>query len=123
MYFPIPRIILIPYRLISLLIDVVFGKREYSERDRQILKWRSKPDDPMRPQDYTRRHVRQLSAAIEAEKSVYLRYAKRNESTSRRVIPKRLFRRGDDIYLEAFCLNRRQYRAFRVDRIKYLRGS
>ena len=120
MYIPMPWIILLPYRLISLFISILFRKRKYSERDKQILNWLAKPDDPLRSQDFKRRRVAQLSSAIETGTSVYLKYAERKGITSRRVIPKRLFRRGTHIYVEAFCLKRREYRRFRMDRIEYL---
>ena len=121
MYIPLPWILLLPYRLIVLLIHVIFRKRGYSYQDKQILKWLAKPDDPLRPKDYQIKHVAQLSDAIKDRKSVYLKYVGRDGLTSRRVIPERLFRRGNQIYVEALCLKRKQYRRFRVDKIKYLR--
>ena len=91
-----------------------------TDEDIQILKWLNEPDDPLRPQDYEKRYVAELSHAIEAKQIVYLEYAGRKETTHRRVVPERLFRRGEYIYLEAFCLLRNEYRRFRLDRIKYL---
>jgi len=121
MYIPLPRIILLPYRLIVFLIRSILQWIGYSEKDKQVLRWLAEPDDPMRPQDYEVKYADQLIAAIETAKSVYIEYAeKENKITSRTVVPERLFRRGDHIYVEAFCLKRNQYRRFRLDRIKYL---
>ncbi|MBW2039518.1 MAG: WYL domain-containing protein [Deltaproteobacteria bacterium] len=91
-----------------------------SDDDKQLLKWLNKPDDPLRPQDYENRYFAELSHAIEAKKIVYLEYAGRKEITHRQVVPERLFRKGEHIYLDAFCLMRNQYRIFRLDQIKYL---
>lgn len=92
----------------------------WSDEDKEVLKWLNKPDDPLRPQDSENRYFAELSHAIEAKKIVYLEYAGRKGISHRRVVPERLFRRGGNIYLEAFCLMRNQYRRFRLDRIKYL---
>ena len=92
----------------------------WSDEDKQVLKWLDKPDDPLRPQDSENRYFAELSHAIEAKKIVYLEYAGRKGISHRQVLPERLFRRGEHIYLEAFCLMRDQYRRFRLDRIKYL---
>jgi len=92
----------------------------WSDEDKEVLKWLNKPDDPLRPQDSENRYFAELSHAIEAKKIVYLEYAGRKGISHRRVVPERLFRRGENIYLEAFCLMRNQYRRFRLDRIKHL---
>ena len=92
----------------------------WSDEDKEVLKWLNKPDDPLRPQDSENRYFAELSHAIEAKKIVYLEYSGRKGISHRRVVPERLFRRGGNIYLEAFCLMRNQYRRFRLDRIKYL---
>jgi predicted DNA-binding transcriptional regulator YafY len=92
----------------------------WSDEDKEVLKWLNKPDDPLRPQDSENRYFAELSHAIEAKKIVYLEYAGRKGISHRKVVPERLFRRGGNIYLEAFCLMRNQYRRFRLDRIKYL---
>ena len=93
----------------------------WSDEDKQVLEWLDKPDDPLRPQHYENTYFSELSHAIEAKKIVYLEYAGRKGISHRQVLPERLFRRGEYIYLEAFCLMRDQYRRFRLDRIKYLR--
>ena len=90
------------------------------DEDKQVLKWLDKPDDPLRPQDYENTYFSELSHAIETKKIVYLEYAGRKGISHRQVLPERLFRRGEHIYLEAFCLMRDEYRRFRLDRIKYL---
>ena len=92
----------------------------WSDEDKEVLKWLNKPDDPLRPQGSENRYFAELSGAIEAKKIVYLEYAGRKGISQREVVPERLFRRGGNIYLEAFCLMRNQYRRFRLDRIKYL---
>ena len=92
----------------------------WSDEDKQVLKWLNKPDDPLRPQDYGNTYFAELSHAIEVKKIVYLEYAETKDISHRQVLPERLFRRGEHIYLEAFCLMRNQYRRFRLDRIKYL---
>lgn len=97
------------------------GKNEgWSDEDKQVLKWLDKPDDPLRPQDYENTYFPELSHAIEAKKIVYLEYSGRKGISHRQVLPERLFRSGEHIYLEAFCLMRNEYRRFRLDRIKYL---
>lgn len=93
----------------------------WSDEDKDVLKWLNKPDDLLRPQDSENRYFAELSGAIEAKKIVYLEYAGRKGISHRQVLPERLFRRGEHIYFEAFCLMRDQYRRFRLDRIKYLR--
>ena len=92
----------------------------FSDEDKAILRWLAKPDDPLRAQDSENRYFAELSRAIEAKKIVYLEYAGRKGISHRQVLPERLFRRGEHIYLEAFCLMRDEYRRFRLDRIKYL---
>jgi predicted DNA-binding transcriptional regulator YafY len=96
-------------------------RKEWSDEDKQVLEWLEKPDDPLRPKDLQLKYFSGLNAAIEARRSVFLKYAGRKGLTSRTVLPERLFRRGEYIYLEAFCLKRRQHRRFRLDRIEYLR--
>lgn len=120
MFIPLPRIILIPYRLIRLLLHLIFRKWGYSERDKQVLRWLAKHDDPLRPVDYQIKEVAQINAAIKVGRAVYLKYAGSDGFSSRRVIPERLFRRGNHIYVEGYCLKRKEYRRFRIDRIRYL---
>ncbi len=120
MFIPLPIIILTPYRLIRLVYDIL-RKKGMPDKDRKILKWLDKSDDPLRQQDYQIKYFNELSTAIEDKKSVSLKYSAKDELTYREVLPERLFRRGEHVYLEAFCLKRSEYRRFRIDRIKYLR--
>ena len=122
MFFPIPRTILIPYRLIRLIYEML-RKKGRSNEDKEVLKWLAKPDDPLRPKDHRKRYFTELNSAIETNKSIFMKYLGRNKLTSRKVQPKRLFRRGEHIYLEALCLRKKEYRRFRLDRIKYLRKN
>jgi len=119
LFFPLPWIILIPYWLIRGLLNLI-GNRKYSERDKHVLKWLAKPDDPMSPQDYQNKRVVKIDTAIKKGQPVNLQYAGTDGFTSRVVRPERLFRRGKNIYMEAYCFKRKEYRCFRVDRIKYL---
>ena len=116
MFIPLPRMILLPYRLIYELLR----KKGWSDEDKKVLKWLDKPDDPLRPEDYRVKYFNRLNTAIEAKKPILLKYSGSSGLTSRKVIPARLFRRGEYIYLEAFCLKKREYRRSRLDRIKYL---
>ena len=122
MFIPLPRMILLPYRLIQLLYEIL-RKKGWSDDDRQVLRWLDQPNDPFRPNDYQVRYFNELSSAIKAKKLVFLKYSGKNGLTSRKVVPDRLFRRGNHIYLEAFCLKRKEYRRFRLDRIKHLREN
>jgi len=122
MFIPLSRLILLPYRLIRLLYEIL-RKKIWSDEDRQVLRWLDKPDDPLRPNDDRVKHFNELSSAIKAKNSVFLQYSGRKGLTSRKVVPDRLFRRGNHIYLEAFCLKRKEYRRFRLDRIRYLRKN
>ena len=120
MFIPIPRLILIPYRLIQLIYELICNKR-WSDKNREIVEWRKKPEDLLRPEDYRIKHVTELRNAIEAKKAVHLKYSESKGLTYRKVLPKRLFRKGEYIYFEALCLKRRDYRRFRLNRIKYLK--
>jgi hypothetical protein len=92
----------------------------WTNEDKQLLEWRHKSEDPLRPQDYETRYFDELRHAIEAEQVVYLKYVGTKGITEREVFPTRLFRKGEHVYLEAFCLLRNDYRTFRLDRIQYL---
>ena len=122
MFIPIPRMLLLPYCLIRLLYEIL-RKKGWSVEDRQVLKWLDKPDDPLRLNDYQEKYFNELRSAIKAKNSVFLKYSGKNGLTSRKVLPDRLFRRGNHIYLEALCLKRKEYRRFRLDRIRYLREN
>lgn len=108
MLIPLPYIILIPYRLIRFVIYWILRKRRLSEEDKQVLKWLKKPDDPLRAKDTRVKYFAESKAAIEANEVVHLRYRGRKDVTCRKFIPERLFRRGEHLYLEAFCLRERE---------------
>ena len=91
-----------------------------SEVDKQVLKWLKKPDDPLRAKDTRVKYFAELKAAIEANEVVHLRYRGRKGVTYRKVFPERLFRRGEHLYLEAFCIREKEYRRFRLDRIQFI---
>jgi predicted DNA-binding transcriptional regulator YafY len=116
MFIPLPWFIALPYNLIRFLL----GRRKLTEQDKSVLKWQKEPDDPMRPQDYKVKRVAEINDLIKIGKSVYLKYAGTDGLTFRRVVPERLFRRGKNIYMDAFCLKEKDMRVFRLDRIKHL---
>ena len=120
MFIPIPRLILIPYWLIRSIYELLRGKR-WSDKHRKIVEWRKKPEDPLRPEDYRIKHVTELRTAIETEKPVRVKYSGSKGLTYRKVLPERLFRKGEYIYLEAICLKRMDHRRFRLNRITYLK--
>jgi predicted DNA-binding transcriptional regulator YafY len=103
------------------LVYDILRKKGISDKDRKILKWLDNPNETLRQQDYQIKYFNELSTAIEGKKSVFLRYSGRDELTYREVLPERLFRRGEHVYLEAFCLKRSEYRRFRLDRVQSLR--
>lgn len=119
MFIPLSRAILLPYRLVRLLYEIL-RKNGWSDDDRQVLRWLDKPDDPFRPNDNRVKYFNELSSAVKAKKPVFLQYSGKAGLSSRKVVPDRLFRRGKHIYLEAFCLKQKEYRRFRLDRIKHL---
>jgi predicted DNA-binding transcriptional regulator YafY len=99
----------------------LFGRRKLTERYKQVIRWLKEPDDPMRPQDYRVKRVAEINDMIKTGKSVFIKYLdNKNELTFRRVVPERLFRRGKHIYVDAYCLREKEYRVFRIDRIKHL---
>jgi len=125
-FIPLPRIFLVAYWLVRFVYELIYlllHRMRLPNEDKRLLEWRKRPNDSFRPRDHRVRYFAELSSAIKASGAVHLRYAKGKESTYRKVFPKRLFRRGEQLYLEAFCLRERGYRVFRLDRIKYLQLS
>ena len=120
MLIPLPRLILIPYWLIRSLYELLRGKR-WADKHRKIIEWRKRPEDPLRPEDYRIRNVSELRTAIEGEKAAYIKYAGSKGLTHRKVLPEKLFRKGDYIYLKALCLKKMDHRRFLLNRIKYLK--
>jgi len=115
--------ILLPYWFISFLCQLIIRlirRSKYSERDKQVRKWLAKPDDPLRPQDYRVKHAAKILGAIKARDSLYLKYVTEEGQSARSIRPERLFRRGNHIYVEAFCFRAGDYRRFRLDRIEHL---
>ena len=120
MFIPAPRLILVPYWLIRSVYELLRRKR-WANKHKEIVEWRKKAEDPVRPEDYRIKHVSELRAAIEGEKAIYIKYAGSNGLTHRKVFPEKLFRKGDYIYPKALCLKRMDYRRFFLNRIKYLK--
>jgi hypothetical protein len=94
MFIPLPRLILIPYWLIRFIYELLRGKR-WADKHRKIVEWRKRPEDPLRQEDYRIRHVSELRTAIEREKAAYIEYAGSKGLTHRKVLPEKLFRKGD----------------------------
>ena len=120
MLIPLPRLILIPYWLIRSIYEILRGKR-WADKHRKIIEWRKRPEDPLRPEDYRIRNVSELRSAIEGEKAAYIKYAGSKGLTHRKILPEKLFRKGDYIYLKALCLKKMEHRRFLLNRIKYLK--
>ena len=120
MFIPLPRIILIPYRVIRSIFQAN-RENEKSDKDSRLAKWLATPEESLEEKDYQNDTVRKLQAAISAKRLVFLRYEGKEGSADRTVIPKKLFRRGQNIYLEAFCETKDEYRRFRIDKIKHMR--
>ena len=120
MFIPLPRLILIPYWLIRSVYELL-RRKIWADKHRKIIEWRKRPEDPLRPEDYRIRHVAELRTAIEGERAAYIKYAGSKGLTHRKVLPEKLFRKGDYIYLKALCLKRMDDRRFLLNRIKYLK--
>jgi predicted DNA-binding transcriptional regulator YafY len=122
-YIPLPWIILIPYRLINIILTLISsGWRRRSKRDLSVLRWLSQSDHPIRPQDRQVRNFGELENAIKTGLPVTFIYLNSNrEESRRRIFPRRLFRRKEAIYCEAFDSHRKEYRTFRLDRMSNLK--
>ena len=117
-YIPLPWIILIPYRLISGIWRLISSRTSLSKRDRSVLRWLSLPDHPIRPQDRQVSNFRELEQAIKAGQPVTFSYLNSSkEESRRRILPKKLFRRKEAIYCQAFDTRHEEYRVFRLDRM------
>ena len=118
-YIPLPRIILIPYRLISGICRLISSDwRKLSKRDQSVLRWLSQSDHPIRPQDRRVRNFRELEHAIKTGQLVTFSYLNSSKEESRRkILPKRLFRRKEAIYCQVLDSNHEEYRTFRLDRM------
>jgi predicted DNA-binding transcriptional regulator YafY len=122
-YIPLPWIILIPYRLISGIWRLISSDwRKLSKRDRSVLRWLSESDHPIRPQDRQVRNFGELEHAIKTGQLVMFSYLNSSKEESRRkIFPKRLFRRKEEIYCQAFDTHHEEYRIFRLDRMSDLK--
>jgi predicted DNA-binding transcriptional regulator YafY len=117
-YIPLPWMILIPYRLISGIWRLISFRTSLSKRDRSVLRWLSLPDHPIRPRDRQVRNFRELEHAIKTGQPVTFSYLNSSKEESRRkIFPKRLFRRKQIVYCQAFDTCHEEYRVFRLDRM------
>ncbi len=122
-YIPLPWVILIPYRLVRGIWELIRSDwTPLSKRDRSVLRWLSFPDHPIRPQDRQVKNFKELEQAIKTGHSVTFGYLNTNgEKSHREVSPKRLFRRKEVIYCQAFDALHEEYRVFRLDRMSHLK--
>ncbi len=122
-YVPLPWVILIPYRLIKGIWELIRSDwTPLSQRDRSVLRWLSFPDHPIRPQDRQVKHFRELEQAIKTGQPVAFSYLNSSEEESHReVFPKRLFRRKEVIYCQVFDTLYKEYRVFRLERMSDLK--
>jgi predicted DNA-binding transcriptional regulator YafY len=119
-YIPLPWIIFIPYRLVKAVWKLIW--RPLSKRDRSVLRWLSLPDHPIRPRDRQVKNFRELEQAIRTGQHVTFSYLSSDkEETNRNIFPKRLFRRKEAIYCQAFDTLYEENRAFRLDRMSDLK--
>ena len=82
----------------------------------------SRADHPMKSQDRPVRYFMELEHAINTGQPVTFHYLNRSkEERHRRIFPKKLFRRKEAIYCRAFDARRKEYRAFRLDRMNDLK--
>ncbi len=124
-YIPLPWVILIPYRLIRGIWALIWSDwNPLSKRDRSVVRWRSFPDHPIRPQDRQVKNFSELEDAIKTAQPVRFDYLNSsNKESHREGIPKRLFRRKEVVYCEAFDIFHEEYRVFRLDRMSDLKLS
>jgi predicted DNA-binding transcriptional regulator YafY len=122
-YIPLPWIILIPYRLIKVIWKLISSDwRKVSKRDRSVIRWLSLPDHPIRPQDRQIENFRELEHAIKTGHPVAFSYLNSSkEESHRKIFPKKLFRRKEVIYCQAFDTLSEEYRVFRLDRMSDLK--
>jgi predicted DNA-binding transcriptional regulator YafY len=98
------------------------GSKTVSKRGRSILGRLSRADHPIRSQERPVRNFRELERAIEMGQPVTFNYLNRSkEESHRRIFPKKLLRRKEVIYCRAFDARRKEYRAFRLDRMSGLK--
>jgi len=122
-YVPLPWIILLSKRLLSGIWQPIrLAWKTVSKRDRSVLRWLTFPDHPIRPQDRHVKNFRELEHTIKTGQPVTFSYLNsRREDSHREVVPKRLFKRKEVVYCQAFDTLHHEYRVFRLDRISDLK--
>ena len=118
-YIPLPWIIVIPYNLIRGIWKLISSdRRDLSKRHLSVLRWLSQADHPIRSQDRQVSNFRELEQAIKTGQPVTFSYLNSSkEESRRRIFPKKLFRRKEAIYCQAFDTCHEEYRVFRLDRM------
>jgi len=87
-----------------------------------VLGLLSRVDHPIRSRERPVRNFRLFEHAIKTGQPVTFSYLNRGkEERHRRIFPKKLFRRKEAIYCRAFDARRKEYRAFRLDRMNELK--
>jgi predicted DNA-binding transcriptional regulator YafY len=98
------------------------GSKRVSKRGRNVLGWLSRGDHPIKSQERQVRNFRLLEHARKTGQPVTFHYLNRSkEESHRRIFPKKLFRRKEAMYCRAFDARRKEYRAFRLDRMNALK--
>jgi hypothetical protein len=98
------------------------GSKKVSKPGRKVLGWLSRGGHPIKSQDLQVRNLRQLEHAIKMGQMITFSYLNRNkEGSHRRIFPKKLLRRKEVIYCRTFDPRRKEYRAFRLDRMNNLK--
>jgi len=76
----------------------------------------------MKSQGRQARNFKLLEHAIKTGQPVTFNFLNRNkEESHRKIFPKKLLRRKETIYCRAFDARRKEYRAFRLDRMNHLK--
>ncbi len=118
MFIPLPREILLPYRIAQGIYAAIRGnKTPPLAPNRALEAWRALPEEALSLGDQQRRHVQLLQTAIDTKQVVDLGYRSARGPSARAVLPERLYRKASHLYLEAFCLERGEQRRFRLDQI------
>ena len=98
------------------------GSKKASIRGRSILGLLSQKDPSARSQERSVRNSKELGRAIEMGQPVTFTYLNRGkEEGHRKVFQKKLLRRKETLYCQAFDARRKKYRAFRLDRMSDLK--
>jgi len=98
------------------------GSKRVSKQGRNVLGLLSRADHPIRSRERQVRNIRLLEHAIKMGQMVTFSYLNRSkEESHRRILPKKLLRRKEIIYCRAYDVRRKEYRAFRLDRVNDLK--